>query len=107
MILAETLERPSIELQTVVATTSELWPSWMDTYIAFLSDKSLPKDVKEAEKVRRIVAYFWLSKDKRLYRRSFGGPYLLCLHSSKTSELLAKLHEGICGIHSGGRILAH
>lgn len=57
MILTETLERPSIELQTIVATTSELGPSWMDPYIAFLSDRSLPKDAKEAEKVRRTKDY--------------------------------------------------
>lgn len=85
----------------------ELETSWLDPYIAFLSNGSLPLDVKEAEKVQRTSARFWLSEDKRLYRHSFGGSYLLCLHPSKTVELLVELHEGICGDHLRGRSLAH
>lgn len=58
MILVELLEHPSIEWQTLVATTSELAPSWMDPYVAFLFDGSLPTDAKEVEKVRRALARF-------------------------------------------------
>ena len=54
-----------------------------------------------------MTARFWLSKDKKLYRRSFGGPYLLCLHPNKVTELLVELHEGICGGNLGGRSLTH
>ena len=54
-----------------------------------------------------MTARFWLSKDKKLYRRSFGGPYLLCLHPNKVIELLAELHEGIYGGNLGGRSLTH
>lgn len=107
MITIELLEQSSIEQQMLVATTSKLEPSWLDPYVAFLSDGSLPTDVKEAEKVRRTSAHFWLSKDKSLYRCSFGEPYLLCLHPNKIIELLAKLHEGICGGHSSGRTLVY
>ena len=107
MITIELLEEPSIEQQTLVAATSKLEPSWLDPYITFLFDGTLPNDIKEAEKVRRTSAQFRLSEDRRLYRRSFGGPYMLCLHSSKTAELLVEFHEGICGGHSGGRSFAH
>lgn len=89
------------------AATSKLELSLLDLYIAFLSDGSLPNDIKEAKKVHRTVARFWLSEDERFYRQSFVGPYLLCLHPSKTAELLAELYKGICGGHSGGRSLAH
>lgn len=82
-------------------------PSWMDPYVTFLSDRSLPIDGKEAEKMRRTSSHFWLSEDKKLYQLSFGGPYLSCLHPIRTTELLAELHEGVCGRHSGGRSLAH
>ena len=46
MILVKLLEHPSIERQTLVATMSELGSSWMDPYVAFLSDGSLPRDAK-------------------------------------------------------------
>ena len=81
-------------------------PSWLDPYVAFLSDGSLPVDGKDAEEVRRTSSLFWLFKDKKLYRRSFEGPYLLCLHLS-TTKLSSKLHKGVCGRHLGGRSLAH
>ena len=37
----------------------------------------------------------------------FGGPYLLCLHPEKVGELLAELHDRVCGNHVGGCSLAH
>ena len=107
MIIVGLLEQPSIKQQSLVVATSKMEPSWLDPYIAFLSDESLSREVEEAEKVWRTSARFWLSEDKRLYRRSFGGPYLLCFYPNKTAKLLVELHEGICGGHSGGRSLAH
>uniref|UniRef100_A0A2N9FTE0 RNA-directed DNA polymerase n=1 Tax=Fagus sylvatica TaxID=28930 RepID=A0A2N9FTE0_FAGSY len=62
---------------------------------------------KEAEIIRRKAARFWLSKDLKLYRRSFSGPYLLCVHPDIIEDLLYEIHEGICGSHTGGRSLAH
>uniref|UniRef100_A0A2N9IC67 Uncharacterized protein n=1 Tax=Fagus sylvatica TaxID=28930 RepID=A0A2N9IC67_FAGSY len=53
------------------------------------------------------AARFWLSKDLKLYRRSFSGPYLLCVHPDIIEDLLYEIHEGICGSHTGGRSLAH
>ena len=82
-------------------------PSKLDPYVVFLFDGSLPMNGKEAEKMQRTSAHFWLSEDKKLYRCSFRGPYLLCLHLSKTVELLAELHKGICEGHSRERSLAH
>ena len=82
-------------------------PSWMDPIIAFLFDGVLPSEVNEAEKIQKISGRFWLSRDRRLDRRLFGGPYLLCLHPEKVDNLLAELHKGICGSHTGGRSLAH
>ena len=79
---------------TVVAT---LGPSWMDPIVDFLADDRIPDDEKEANKVRRVAARIWLSGDRKLYRRSFGGPYLSCLHPEKVDQLLDELHEGICG----------
>lgn len=79
----------------------------MDSIIEFLAEDVLPREVKEAEKVRRVTVRFWLSRDRRLYRRSFGRHYLSCLHPSKVNFLLTELHEEVCGSHVGGRSLAH
>ena len=79
----------------------------MDSIIGFLAEDRVPDDENEANKVRWITSAYWLLADRKLYRRSFGGPYLLCLHLGKVNELLVELHEGVCGGHVGGRSLAH
>ena len=79
----------------------------MNPIIDFLADDRIPDNEREANKIRRVAARYWLSKDWKLYRRSFGGPYLLCLHPEKVGQLLAELYEGVCSNHVGGRSLVH
>ena len=90
-----------------VAMVSPVEWCWMDPIIDFLAEDRVPNDEKKANKVHRTAAWYWLSADRKLYRRSFGGPYLLCLWPEKVMELLAELHDGVCGSHVGGRSLAH
>ena len=84
-----------------------LAPNWMDPILKFLESDIMPKEKIEAEKIRRKAPRFWLSEDKKLYKRSFSGPYLLCIHPEMSESLLEELHEGICGSHTGGRSLSH
>lgn len=69
----------------------------MDPIVSFVMDGVLPSEAKEAKMIRRTSARFWLSKDKRLYRWSFGGPYMLFLHLGDMEGLLTKFHGEICG----------
>ena len=79
----------------------------MNPIIDFLAEDKVPDDEKEAKKIRRVAPRYWLSADHKFYRRSFVGPYLLCLHLEKVKELLSELHDGVSGGHVGGRSLAH
>ena len=79
----------------------------MDSIMQFLKEDTLPKERVEADKVRRKTTRYWLSKNQKLYKRSFSGPYLLCAHPKMTESLLEELQEGICKSHTGGRSLAH
>ena len=81
--------------------------SWMDLIMLFLKDDILPEKKGESDKVRRKTPRFWLSKDQKLYKRSFSGPYLLCILSKVVEPLLEELHEGICGSHIGDKSLSH
>ena len=89
---------------TAITTTRSCW---MDPIIEFLVEDRVPDDESEANKVRQMASWYWLSTDRKIDRRSFRGPYLLCLHLEKVNELLVELHEGVCGSHVGGRSLAH
>ena len=82
-------------------------PNWIDPLMRFLKDDILLEEKSEAEKIRRKALRFWLSKDHKLYKCSYSGPYLLCIHPQVSELLLEELHEGICGSHTGGRSLSH
>ena len=83
-----------------------LGPSWMDPISLYLERDILPEEKSEAEKVRRKAHRFWLSKDRKLYKRSFFGPYLLCVHPEASESLQEELHEGVCGSHTRKRSLS-
>ena len=113
LIKVELITKPSIctmaegatRVDMAAMTTTE--SCWMDPIIKFLVENRVLDDESEANKVRRVASRYWLLANRKLYRRSFGGPYLLYLQPGKVNELLAKLHEGVCGSHVGGRSLVH
>ena len=96
------MAKPSIDARINVSMIVMPEPCWMNPIIDFLATDRLPVDERKVDRVRRMVAWYWLSAYHKLYRWSFGGPYLQCLHPSKVEELLTELHEGVCGSHVGG-----
>ena len=94
----ELVPEPSIKVAgdvgvvgTDFTTITTFGPCWMDPIIDFLAEDRVSCDEREANKIRR----------------SFRGPYLLCLHPERVGQLLAELHDGVCGSHVGGRSLVH
>lgn len=55
-------------------------PNWMDSIMAYIKDRMLPKDSFDAEKIRCKAPGYWLSREGKLYRRSYIDPCLLCVH---------------------------
>ena len=81
--------------------TQDLGPSWMDPYIRYLRDGELPDGRREAAKIRQKAGKYILIEGE-LYRMSFGVPHLKCLHPDQAELVMAEIHEGECGNHSGG-----
>ena len=100
---------PSIAPQSTEqeAICVDMGPSWMDAIFVFLKEGKLPEDHKKAHKVRLKSARFCLTADGHLYRRSFTGPLLRCVHPLQVEDFLYEIHEGICGSHAGGSSEAH
>ena len=108
VILVEDLHRLSVEKAELMHVHSgRVGPSWMDPLILFLKEDVLLEEKCKADKIRRKASQFWLSEDLKLYKRSFSGPYLLCVHLDATELILEELHERIYGSHTGGRSLSH
>ena len=60
----------------------------MNPLFMFLKKGILPEDKIEAKKVRRKALRFWLSKDQKLYKRSYSRPCLLCILPEAVEILL-------------------
>ena len=94
VILIEDLGKPSgIKRNMICIPHVRIGPSWMDPIIQFLSKDVLPEDKSEAEKICRKAPRFWLSEDQKLYKHSFSGPYLLCIHLEASELLLEELQK--------------
>ena len=70
----------------------------MDPISLFLERDILPEEKSETEKVRRKASQFWLSEDRKLYKRSFSGPYLLCVHSRHQNHSWRSYMKGFVGV---------
>ena len=108
LVTIELIREPSISVESIhdqvrveVAKITVANSCWMNPIIDFLAEDKVPDDEDEAKKICRIAPRYWLSSNHKLYRRSFAGPYLLCLHPEKVNELLTELHGGVCGGHVG------
>ena len=102
-----TLSQPSYKTEYPQVLNVDFGPSWMDEIVSYLRDDILPAEKKDAFRVKNKAAHFWLSPSGTLYRRSFTGPYLRCVHPAQVQAILEEVHEGSCGCHTGGRSLAH
>uniref|UniRef100_A0A2N9FQ09 Uncharacterized protein n=1 Tax=Fagus sylvatica TaxID=28930 RepID=A0A2N9FQ09_FAGSY len=85
-VCIETLDQPSFQNQEASVSSISTQPSWMDPILSYLRDNKLPEDKKEAKMIKQKAPRFWVSKDGLLYRRSFTGPYLLCVHPNKECD---------------------
>ena len=74
---------------------------WTNNIAQYLRTGTLHEDPKQAHKIRVQAARFTLIGG-HLYKRPFTGPYLRCLSHSEALYVLAELHKGVCGNHSGG-----
>lgn len=79
---------------------------WRYNILQFLREGKLPSDNKLARKIHVQAARYTLV-DGILYRRGFTLPLLKCLSKDEAAYVLKEIHEGVCGSHSGGRMLAH
>ena len=105
LILVEHLPEPLVNVddEEVSPIMSEL--SWMDPIWDNLVDGTLPRDPKEASKLRTRSVRFTIHKGT-LYKRGFSTPILKCVGKEDTKFVLIEMHEGICSNHIRARTLA-
>ena len=78
-------------------------PSWMNPIVLFFKGDILPEEKREVDKVQRKAPQFWLSEDQKLYKHSFSGPYLLCIHPEVDPCLIEPLVKDIGSLICKGK----
>ncbi|XP_035840174.1 uncharacterized protein LOC118487436 [Helianthus annuus] len=99
----EVLSNPSIHLKQV--SVIEMGdPSWMSPIILYLQHGKLPEGKAKARKIQHKAINYEMA-DGVLYRKSFMGPLLRCVDKTDAQYLVREIHEGLCGIHAGPRMV--
>ncbi|KAJ0558014.1 putative nucleotidyltransferase, Ribonuclease H [Helianthus annuus] len=99
----EVLSNPSVPLREVSVIQTGT-TSWMTPIIMYLQSGILPENKAEARKIQYKSEHYQMA-DGRLYRKSYLGPLLRCVDADDANYLIREVHEGICGIHAGPRMV--
>ncbi|KAA0033220.1 putative RNA-directed DNA polymerase (Reverse transcriptase), Ribonuclease H [Cucumis melo var. makuwa] len=80
------------------------WYHDIKHYIAY---REYPSGVSENSKrtVRRLAMKFFLSGEV-LYKRNYDMTLLRCVDALKAKKSLEEIHEGVCGTHANGHMMA-
>ncbi|XP_022040750.1 protein NYNRIN-like [Helianthus annuus] len=99
----EVLSNPSVPLKQV--NIIEIGnPSCMSPIILYLQHGKLPEEKAEARKIQNKAINYEMADDI-LYRKSFMRPLLRCVDKTDAQYLVREIHEGLCGIHAGPRMV--
>jgi hypothetical protein len=79
--------------------------TWMQPYLAYMVNKTLPKDIVQAKRIIRRSKAFVVLQGK-LYKRSIIGVLQQCVTPEEGQEILKDIHAGVCGDHASIRAIA-
>ncbi|XP_071714716.1 uncharacterized protein [Rutidosis leptorrhynchoides] len=104
-IWVEEVKVKSIDTDGISAAVEEEEQSWMTPIVEFLNKGALPMDSTEARKIKMKTPMYLLDKGF-LYRKSFLEPHLRCLNPTQAESIIREVHEGMCALHLGYKIVA-
>nr|GEV27988.1 reverse transcriptase domain-containing protein [Tanacetum cinerariifolium] len=99
-VLVEELKEKSISEVEILAVVEEEGDTWMTPIFKYLTDGTLPTEIKKARAVRRKSWRFAII-NVTLYKKSFLGPWLRCVGPLQANYVLREIHEGSYSMHAG------
>jgi ribonuclease HI len=78
--------------------------TWMQPYLAYMINKTLPEDTVEAKRIIRRSKAFVVLQGK-LYKKSISGVLQRCVTPQEGQEILKDIHAGVCGHHASSRAI--
>ena len=91
---------------SIMAKEEEEVP-WYYDIMKFLEVGAYPNDADKRECCSiRMMATQYILCEGQLYRKSYDGVHLCCLKREDVERVMEEAHQGICGPHMNGRLLA-
>jgi ribonuclease HI len=79
--------------------------SWMQPFLAYMINKTLPEDTVEGRRIiRRSKGFIVLQGN--LYKKSITGILERCVTPQEGQDILKDIHVGVCGYHASNRAIA-
>jgi hypothetical protein len=79
--------------------------TWIQPYLAYMMNKTLPEDIVEARRIIRRSKAFVILQGK-LYKKSITGVLQRCVTPQEGQVILKYIHAGVCGHHASSRAIA-
>jgi hypothetical protein len=79
--------------------------TWMQPYLAYMINKTLPKDVVNGRQIVRRSKAFVMVQGK-LYKKSVSGVLQRCVTPQEGQAILHDIHAGVCSHHASSRAIA-
>ena len=106
-ILSSLELRISFQGESLVLAIEEEGVPWYYDIIKFLEiGVYLDGTNKREHCLIRMLAMQYILCEGQLYRRSYNGIHLRCLKKEEAGKVMEEVHQGICGPHMNGRMLA-
>jgi ribonuclease HI len=105
-IIVLKVPHPSVDLPQVLnVADGSAKEEWYSPICRFLTKGELPADKLEGRKIRKL-APMYVVRVNEIYKQGYLESWLKCVAQDKAREMLAEVHEGICGSHQGAKTLA-
>jgi uncharacterized membrane protein YeaQ/YmgE (transglycosylase-associated protein family) len=79
--------------------------TWMQPYLVYMINKTLPEDTVEDRRIIRRSKAFVILQGK-LYKKSITGVLQRCVTPQEGQGILKDIHVGVCGHHASSRVIA-
>jgi hypothetical protein len=79
--------------------------TWMQPYLAYMMNKTLPEDAVKARRIIRRSKAFVVLQGK-LYKKSITGILQRCVTPQEGQVILKDIHAGVCGHHASSKAIA-
>jgi len=90
-----------------VMTIEEEEVLWYYDIVKFLELEAYPDGANKREHhFFSMMAIQYILCGGQLYRKSYDGIHLRCLKKEEAEKVMEEVHQGICGPHINGRMLA-